>query len=133
MKNLAFATLIALSTASFAQLDTITLTGSLNELTEPQNAYYIQISTSGDWREIRQYQDGLEEGIRKIYKWSPATKKGAIYEVYTYRAGLRDGDYLQYYSDGHIFCTGQYTAQAESGLWQWYERWGEVTRFYQYQ
>ncbi|HEU4716215.1 MAG TPA: toxin-antitoxin system YwqK family antitoxin [Bacteroidia bacterium] len=76
------------------------------------------------------YKDGLKNG--KSITYHPGTKQPA--EVKTFKNGLEEGAWIQYYADGKIKGQGTYVAGNYEGKATWYYPDGStnITGFYQH-
>lgn len=74
-----------------------------------------------------EYQDGLMHGPSNEYDYDDYLEEETIYN-----RGVREGSYTQWFENGQIYISGNYTNGKKSGIWTDYDRDGNISRTKEY-
>ena len=64
--------------------------------------------------------------IRPHGRYMARREDGRLLLEITYRDGIADGPYLEYWSNGKVACTGQFRHGTQDGLWQFFREDGSL-------
>ena len=78
------------------------------------------------------YVDGMKQGVSRAYDAQGEITSGSVFdqdvlvaEGITLEDGTRHGDWIQYWPNGNVKCTGEYTDGLEIGTWTYFRETGQ--------